>query len=137
MGRTTEESAFDSRQGLDISLLHCFETGSGSMQPPIQLTPGALPSGLKRTGPKAMLPPPSNTEVKHAWSYTSTLPYVFIAWCLMRHRDSYIVAFQIIRLGLQISARFSVLKNQQLNVLTYYIDTAYYLIHTNRTLFCI
>jgi hypothetical protein len=27
--------------------------------------------------------PPSNAEVKNVWSYTSTHPYVFTAWCLL------------------------------------------------------
>jgi hypothetical protein len=31
----------------------------------------------------------SSTEVKNAWSYTSTLPYVFMAWWLGKHRDNF------------------------------------------------
>jgi len=30
--------------------------------------------------------PPSSAEVKNAWSYTSTPPYVFMAWCLVKYR---------------------------------------------------
>jgi len=26
--------------------------------------------------------PPSSAEVKKAWSYTSTTPYIFMVWCL-------------------------------------------------------
>jgi len=33
------------------------------------------------------LPPPS-AEVKNAWSYTSTHPYVFIAWYLVKPTDN-------------------------------------------------
>jgi hypothetical protein len=29
----------------------------------------------------------SNTEDKNMWSYTSTPPYVFIAWCLIKHTE--------------------------------------------------
>jgi hypothetical protein len=29
----------------------------------------------------------SSAEVKNAWSYTSTPQYVFMAWCLVKHRD--------------------------------------------------
>jgi hypothetical protein len=29
---------------------------------------------------------PSTAEVKKAWSYTSTPPYVFMAWCLNKYR---------------------------------------------------
>jgi hypothetical protein len=34
--------------------------------------------------------PPSSAEVKNAWSYTSTPPYVFTAWRLTKHRDNFI-----------------------------------------------
>jgi len=27
--------------------------------------------------------PPASDEVKNVWSYTSTHPYIFIAWCLI------------------------------------------------------
>jgi hypothetical protein len=30
--------------------------------------------------------PPFSAEVKNAWSYTSTPPYAFIAWCLIKYR---------------------------------------------------
>jgi len=29
---------------------------------------------------------PCSAEVKNAWSYTSTFPYVFTAWCLSEYR---------------------------------------------------
>jgi hypothetical protein len=50
-------------------------------QPPVQLI-SALSPGLKRPGREADFPPPSNAEVKNAWSYTSTLSYFYMAWCL-------------------------------------------------------
>jgi hypothetical protein len=28
-------------------------------------------------------------DVKNAWSYTFTPQYVFIAWCLVKHRDNF------------------------------------------------
>jgi len=28
----------------------------------------------------------SSAEVKNAWSYASTPPHVFMAWCLIKHR---------------------------------------------------
>jgi hypothetical protein len=37
--------------------------------------------GVKRSGREADQSPPSSAEVKNAWSYTSTLQYVFMAWC--------------------------------------------------------
>jgi hypothetical protein len=32
-------------------------------------------------------------EVKNAWRYTSTPPYVFRAWCLVKHRDNFTLPF--------------------------------------------
>jgi hypothetical protein len=33
------------------------------------------------------------TEMKYAWSYTSTPPYVFMIWCLIMHRDNSTLTF--------------------------------------------
>jgi hypothetical protein len=51
--------------------------------PPIQNIQWALsPRGwVKQPGGEADHSPLSNTEVKYAWSYTSTPQYAFIAWC--------------------------------------------------------
>jgi len=49
--------------------------------------PGALFLGVKRPGHEADHSPPSSAEVKNAWSYTSTPQYVFVALCLVKHRD--------------------------------------------------
>jgi len=65
----------------------------------MQWVRGALSPGLKRPGRSADHSPPSNAEVKNAWSSTSNTPYVFMAWCLvkymtllhgvvLRHRDN-------------------------------------------------
>jgi hypothetical protein len=32
---------------------------------------------------------PCSTEVKNAWLYTSTPPYYFMAWCLVKHMDNF------------------------------------------------
>jgi hypothetical protein len=32
--------------------------------------------------------PPFSAEVTNAWSYTSNLQYVFMAWCLVKDRDT-------------------------------------------------
>jgi hypothetical protein len=55
-------------------------TALGPTQPPIKWVPGALSLGLKRQGREADHSPPSSAEVKNAWSYISTLQYVFMAW---------------------------------------------------------
>jgi hypothetical protein len=53
--------------------------------------PNLLPTqwvrGIKRPGRETDQSPPSSSEVKNAWSYTSIPPYVFKAWCLLKHRD--------------------------------------------------
>jgi hypothetical protein len=51
----------------------------GPSPPPIQWIPGALSPGVKRTGREADHSPPTSAEVKKAWIYTSTPPYVFMA----------------------------------------------------------
>jgi len=45
--------------------------------------------GVKRPEREADHSPPSSTEVKNTWRYTSTPQYVFMAWCLVKHRDSF------------------------------------------------
>jgi hypothetical protein len=34
-------------------------------------------------------PPPSSTTCKNVWSYTPFTSYVFIAWCLVKHKDHF------------------------------------------------
>jgi len=48
-------------------------------------TEGSFPGG-KWPEREADHSPPSRTEVKNAWNYTST-PASFMAWCLIKHRD--------------------------------------------------
>jgi hypothetical protein len=50
---------------------------------------GAIFLGVKRPGREADHSAPSSAEVKNAWSYTSTPQYVFMAWCLVKHRDNF------------------------------------------------
>jgi hypothetical protein len=49
----------------------------------------ALSLEVKRPGGEVDHSPPSSAEVKNAWSYTSTPQYVFMAWCLVKHRDNF------------------------------------------------
>jgi hypothetical protein len=49
----------------------------------------ALSLGVKRPGSEADHSPSTRAEVKNAWSYTSTPQYVFMAWCLVKHRDDF------------------------------------------------
>jgi hypothetical protein len=82
---------FDSRLGLGIFLFTTpSRTTLGSTQPPIQRVIGALSLAVKRPGREAEHPPLSSAEVKNAWSYTFTPQYVFMARCLVKHRDNFI-----------------------------------------------
>jgi hypothetical protein len=47
-------------------------------QQPIQQVRGALSPGVKRSGREADHSPPTSTEVKKTYIYTSTPPYVFM-----------------------------------------------------------
>jgi hypothetical protein len=49
---------------------------------------GFFPWG-KAAGDEADHSPPSSAVVKNEWSYTSTPQYVFMAWCLVKHRDNF------------------------------------------------
>jgi hypothetical protein len=81
---------FESRYGLRIFL---FTTASrpnlGPTQPPIQWVLVSLSLGVKRPECEADNSPPSSAKVKNAWSYASTTQYVFMAWCLVKHRDNF------------------------------------------------
>jgi hypothetical protein len=48
-----------------------YQTGCGSIQPPIHWVPRALSPGAKRQGREADHSPPTSAEVKKTWSYTS------------------------------------------------------------------
>jgi hypothetical protein len=61
----------------------------GSTQPPIQWVPGVLSLGVKWQGCEADHLLPSSAEVKNVCRYNSTPPYVFMAWCLAKYRDSF------------------------------------------------
>jgi hypothetical protein len=50
---------------------------------------GGLFSGVGWLGREAEHSAPSGAEVKNAWSYTSTPQYVFMVWCLVKHRDNF------------------------------------------------
>jgi hypothetical protein len=82
-----ERLEFDSRQGLGIFLFAtACRPALGPTQSPIQWVPGTLSPSVKRPVREADHLPPSSTEVKNAWRYTSTPSYVFMTWCLVQYR---------------------------------------------------
>jgi hypothetical protein len=87
-GWTIGVLGFDSRRGLGIFLpTTVSRTVLGPTQPPIQWIARAISLGVKWLGREADHSPPSSAEVKNAWSHTSTSRYVFMACCLVKHRD--------------------------------------------------
>jgi len=80
---------FNSRQGNEV-IFFLFHTASGTAlgptQPPIQWVPRDFCRRIKRPDRQADHSPPSSAEIKNAWSYNSTDPYVFLAWCLVKYR---------------------------------------------------
>jgi hypothetical protein len=54
--------------------------------PPILCVPAALSLAVKRLGHEADHSPPSSAEIKNSRRYTSIPPYVFMAWCIFKHR---------------------------------------------------
>jgi hypothetical protein len=48
---------------------------------PIQWVPG-----VKQLGLEADHSPPSSAIVENVWSYISTPSYVFMVWCVIKHR---------------------------------------------------
>jgi hypothetical protein len=67
----------------------------GPNQPPIQWIPGgAVFLGIKQPGREADHSPPSIADV-NAWSYISTFPHVFMAWCLVKQRGSFTLPWNV------------------------------------------
>jgi len=81
---------FDSWQGQEFfHFTTAYRPALGLTQPPLQRAAGAHIPWLKRYTHEAHHSRSASAEVKNAWSYTSTTPHVFIAWCLVKHRDSF------------------------------------------------
>jgi hypothetical protein len=55
----------------------------------MQRAPGAVFLGVKEPVHKTDHSPQSTAEVKNAWSYTITPPYVFRLWCIIMNRENY------------------------------------------------
>jgi hypothetical protein len=68
----------------------------GPTQPPIQWLSEALSPEVKRPGREADQSPLSISEV-NAWDYTSTPPYVFMAWYLVKQKDNFTFIWSGIR----------------------------------------
>jgi len=80
----------------------------GPTQPPLQLVPGG--SGVKRPRSESDHTPTSSAKTNDEWSYTSTPQYVFMAWCLVTHRDNFNLFYLYNRSGFQATVLTSVRK---------------------------
>jgi hypothetical protein len=68
----------------EFSLLRGVQTGSGAHPLSYQMgTGGPFIRGKKRPFREAGNSTPTSAEVKKTWIYTSTRPYVVIAYCLI------------------------------------------------------
>jgi hypothetical protein len=73
----------------NFSLHHWVQNGSGSHPASYPTGTGGSFRGSKAAGAWSCPLIPSSAEVKNAWSYTSSPKYVFMAWCLVKHRDKF------------------------------------------------
>jgi hypothetical protein len=61
-------------------------TALGITPPPIRQVSCIISPEVKRLVREADHSSPPSAEVKNTWNYTSTSPYVFMAWCLFKQR---------------------------------------------------
>jgi hypothetical protein len=73
----------------NFSLHHRIQNGSGAHPASYPMGTRNFSLGVKQPGREANHSPPSSVEVKNSWSYTSTPQCVFMAWCLVKHRDNF------------------------------------------------
>jgi hypothetical protein len=69
--------------------LFLFATASKSALESVHPPSYQTDTGGSFPGGQADHSPPSRTEVKNAYSYASTPPYVFTAWCLIKYMDNF------------------------------------------------
>jgi hypothetical protein len=78
MGWTTDMSEFESRCSHEFSLLHVFQTGSGTHPTSYPMDTRSFFSGVKRPG-RETDHSPTSAEIKKTYVYISTAPYIFMA----------------------------------------------------------
>jgi hypothetical protein len=67
-----------------LEFIHVVQTVSGAHPVSYPMGAGASFTGGKAAGREADKSPPTSTEVKKTWIYTSTSPYFIMAWCLIK-----------------------------------------------------
>jgi len=71
-----------------FSLRHRVLTGSGAHPASYHMGTVSSYPAVKLPAREADSSPLSSTEAKNSWSYTSTPPYLFMAWYLVEHKGS-------------------------------------------------
>jgi len=77
-----------------FSLPHRVQTSYGAHSTSYPVVTGGSFPGIMWPGREADHFRPSNAEVKNAWSYTFTPPYLFMAWCLVKYRGNFTLPLQ-------------------------------------------
>jgi hypothetical protein len=82
--------SWQGHRGADLFLLLATASRQAlePTNPSPQWVPGVLFEGLKGPVRETDHTPPSSAEFKNAWSCTSTLPYIFMFWCLVKQDTS-------------------------------------------------
>jgi len=103
----TEHSRADGRSR-NFSLRHGVQTGSWAYSSSYRIGMGAISPGVKRPGSRAEHSLLSSAEVKNAWVSS----YVFMVWCLIKHRDNFTSTWESHRRQQRISPKLVVFKNK-------------------------
>jgi hypothetical protein len=89
-----DDQNFIPSRGRDIiSFTIASRLAHGPTQPPIQWILASLSPEIKWLGHEVDLSSPSSAKVRNVWGYTSTPPYIFMAWYLVMHRDNFVFTF--------------------------------------------
>ena len=70
-----------------ISSAHRSDPHCGPPKATKQYRRATIP-GVKRPDREAHYSPPYSAELKHAWGFRSSCPFAFIAWSVIKQRDS-------------------------------------------------
>jgi hypothetical protein len=76
-------------RGKRFPVLHGALIGCEAHPVPFPMRTAVPSPDLKRPRREPDLSPLSSADVKNGWSYTSAPLYVFMGWCLSKHRDNY------------------------------------------------
>jgi hypothetical protein len=82
------ENGYQFQAGINDFFFHTVSRSAWGPPSLLSYGYGAIAPGIKRPERKTDHSYPSSVEVQNTWSYVSTPPYVFIAWCLMNHKDN-------------------------------------------------